>query len=106
YVHRDLRFANIVIGPSSEGYLIDFGTAVKISQDLVEFKGSLYTASQRILSFVSDDLNEHVYQPADDIESFLKLFLHYEDPDLEIPSTKRSLALAAKDLFDFWAGHQ
>lgn len=103
HVHRDILFVNILIDNNHEAFLIDFGFALPINHEPSSFKGSFYTASQRVLRYISLGHSSFVYRPDDDLESFLKMVLLRGDllklPELQpISTTVRQ----AKIYWDFW----
>lgn len=74
-VHRDIRLANILmVGNAAK--LIDFGFA-KAPGTSESIEGTVATASQAVLAAAIQD-EDVVYNPKDDLESLLKVFLLHQ----------------------------
>lgn len=102
-VHRDLRLANIVTD-SDNACLIDFGYAWKIVDTPIPFAGSTSTASQRILGLLSGGIKSLVHAPEDDLESFLKMFIIWQEK-FKLPKLDRDIASLSKSWLEAWAIH-
>lgn len=103
-VHRDLRLPNILVDVKGIACLIDFGYALKITNDPIPFAGSKITASQRILDFLSKGTKVFTYTPEDDLESFLKLCILMRER-FSLPEIVQSNVHVAQSWRETWGDH-
>jgi hypothetical protein len=86
YVHRDVRLANIMLGPcdpvtgefvaESRAYLLDWGFAVNAGVT-VEYRGTGRFASQRVLNLLVRDETTFAVEYNDDAVSLVKTLCHF-----------------------------
>eukprot|EP01105_Mastigella_eilhardi_P008017 TRINITY_DN197_c0_g1_i4.p1 TRINITY_DN197_c0_g1~~TRINITY_DN197_c0_g1_i4.p1 ORF type:complete len:620 (+),score=131.04 TRINITY_DN197_c0_g1_i4:142-1860(+) len=87
-VHRDVRPENIMLGPSEEVLLIDWGYAVAPGRRY--YCGTLHFASDSVLQQLECGSGEVDFQPADDLVSLVRAFfvLLYPAEQSELCSIK------------------
>jgi hypothetical protein len=115
YVHRDVRLANIMLGPCDpatgkfvaepRAYLLDWGFAVQAGV-AVEYRGTGRFASQRVLNQLA--LGEATFEVdyTDDAASLVKTMFHFVQMNADfrgLPRQDTVLSSAACKLaFSFW----
>ena len=99
YLHRDIRPDNVMT-TGKKAYIVDFGFALPKDHPPLEYKGTMSTASDRILTCLIDDDNTgrtFDYQEEDDVQSLVKTVYLLKNPEEKLPKNRQP-----SDLLDFW----
>ena len=111
FLHRDITPGNIGFYENNEGkkipYLRDFGFSLKLSEDKSDFmecgyQGTIITASESTLIFLSQGRRSFPFSKRDDLESLWKsLFLIFSGRRPFVPITAVSIEQKAAYVLDF-----